>query len=1011
MVVCGCGPSLNDLPIRPSCLTIGVNDVGRLFDPDYLVVVNPPAQFPPERRRPIEESRARAVFTQYSDWRLEHARRVPIALGAYGGSDFLNPNVLHYTRNSPYVALCLAIHMGAARIGLIGVDFTNHHFFGPTGAHPLAGTLPQIDAEYSGLRDACAARGVEIVNLSPVSRLTAFPRMQPANFLEAGSKPRGADESIRANLSSGTSIGGAPAAAERAPDANAREANPRVFFVHHRFITCGDVLTDGLRHAAEELSLQSGHAYWDDPQLPEKVSRLAPDLLWVVNGRMLVRRWGARFREYRSAVWLVDEPYEVDDTAAYSRHFSSVFINDPATLTRHQNSYYLPLCYDPRVHFAGSGARNHRVGFVGAANPTRERFLVGLAERGLLSYVVGGPWSDSRLQALCVAPNIPASRTAELYRDTDIVVNVFRDQHHFNQARVAATSMNPRIYEALACGALVVSEARAEIAQVFPVLPQFEKPEELVSIVRRLLADPVELAALRTNCRARLAGHTYGDRLQRVTDIALEAPPATSAELVPPTPGRSAAPSTRHLAPTEAWLRPEAQPGSALLEPRPLRTAPSRGTEPLALTPLAGTPGRHLLYHLWPVRGSTWRWNVEQLMQRVDLFNGRRICAIVSDECTEDPATVRAAFNGHGFEFIEMPNAPHGEAATFPRLLEMVESEAAGDVSYYAHAKGVKYEPAFPPAVKRWAEVQYAVTLDHWSAVRAHLDRFAMTGLLRRLGRVANHQNVGDWHYSGNFFWFRHDAVFGARLREVPQFYGGVEAWPGTMFSQCETGCLLLDNQHDLAYRESFWNQLGNPAFARWEQAQRTLPAPPDLAQPPPFEGHSGPRLEQRPDEFAWWLEHLLQRRAKRILIIGAGYGGDEWHVARRFREVGMDIHITTLCAAPRREWAEAIGDARSRFGQAVQHEANREALSGAYDAVFIDGDHGWHACMSDVQLALSLQPQLIGLHDIVDSDWHAQNRCAVSRVWASLRHRHFSESRLSNAQWAGIGIISRSAP
>jgi hypothetical protein len=427
------------------------------------------------------------------------------------------------------------------------------------------------------------------------------------------------------------------------------------------------------------------------------------------------------------------------------------------------------------------------------------------------------------------------------------------------------------------------------------------------------------------------------------------------------------------------------------------------------LPPLATTPRRHLLYHLWPVCGGNWRWNVEQLMQRVDLFNGRRICAIVSDERTEDRAAVRAVFDGHGFEFVEMANAPHGEAATFPRLLEMLEGESAGDVSFYAHAKGVKYEPAFPPAVQRWAEVQYAVNLDHWAAVREHLDRFAMTGLLRRLGRVANHRNVGDWHYSGTFFWFRHDAVFGARRREVPQFYGGVEAWPGTMFSQYETGCLLLDNQSELAYGETFWTNVGNAAFAHWKQSQRTVPVPFDLAQPPPFEGQ-GPRLEQQSDEFAWWVEHLLQRRLKRVLIIGAGFGGDEWHLARRFREAGMDIRITTLCAAPRPEWAEAMDDARARFGQVVQHEANRDALANTYDAVFIDGDHGWDACMRDVELALSLQPQLIGLHDIVDSDWHAQNRCAVSRVWASLQRGHTAQSRVSNPQWGGIGIISGSA-
>ncbi len=189
MLVCGCGVSLRDLPAEPGCLSIGVNDVGRHFDPDYLVVVNPPQDIPPDRLRAILDTRARAVFTQYADLQPHHAPRVGITLGRYGGTDVTNPAVLHYTQNSPYVALCLAIQMGATRIGLIGVDFTEGHFFGPTGAHPLSPRLRQIDAEYARLRDAARERGVEIVNLSTVSRLTAFPRVSLASFLQSAAPP------------------------------------------------------------------------------------------------------------------------------------------------------------------------------------------------------------------------------------------------------------------------------------------------------------------------------------------------------------------------------------------------------------------------------------------------------------------------------------------------------------------------------------------------------------------------------------------------------------------------------------------------------------------------------------------------------------------------------------------------------------------------------------------------------------------------------------------------------
>ncbi|MDQ3918076.1 MAG: hypothetical protein M3348_06325, partial [Acidobacteriota bacterium] len=174
-VVCGCGESLKELARPGRFVTVGVNDVGRLFTPDYLVVVNPRSQFAGDRFTYVERTRARFVFTQLSLGPLA-APVVRFRLGRYGGTEFADPEVLHYTQNSPYVALCLAAHMGARRVGLIGVDFTDHHFFARTGTHALAAQLKTIDEQYRRLGDSLRARGVEVFNLSAASRLTAFPK-------------------------------------------------------------------------------------------------------------------------------------------------------------------------------------------------------------------------------------------------------------------------------------------------------------------------------------------------------------------------------------------------------------------------------------------------------------------------------------------------------------------------------------------------------------------------------------------------------------------------------------------------------------------------------------------------------------------------------------------------------------------------------------------------------------------------------------------------------------------
>lgn len=953
IIVCGCGVSLTPEVAQSGLITIGVNDVGRLFDPTYLVVLNPARQFRGDRFDFVRRSGAQALFTQL-DLGEVAPPVVRFKLGRHGGTEVGPDAVLHHTQNSPYLAVCLAAWMGARRIGLIGVDFHEHHFFARTGRHPLSARLQRIDDEYRRLAQSLASQGVELVNLSPVSRLQSLPRMALTDFA--------------------AHTGRAEAPAQAAP-----QPAPRVFVVTYRFVTCGDVFADGLRHAARSLGIAHAEADCLDPRLPEKIEAFQPDLVLVVHGRRFAQKWADRLRHWHLAVWLVDEPYEVDDTASWSHRFQTLFVNDPGTLTRHQRpgtaAHHLPMAHDP-VHCHVDAARphatrRHRVGFIGGANPSRERMLLRLAEAGLLSYVVGGPWRSPVLRRLCLASRVPHQRTAELYRQTELVLHIYRDQHHFNAQGTREQSPSPRTFEALACGALVVSERRDGVLDTFPDLPVFDHEDELVPLVQHLLDHPDERERRLQACMQTLSQHRYADRLRQALSqaigIGVRAEPAT-----PALPAESIQ-ALRHVTPA----RPRSTPS-----PLP------------ALPPLVHAPRRHLMYHLWPVKGQTWRCNVEWLLQRIDLFNGRRLVAIVTDERTEDLATVQAAFAGHGCEFIVRPNAQGGESITFPLMLAELAREHRDDVAFYAHAKGVKYEPEWPPAVKRWAEVQMAVTLDHWPSVRAQLEQHAMTGLLRRPGRFANHHHVGDWHYSGTCFWFRHDAVFQRAWQDVPSFYGGVEAWPGMLFRQAETGCLLLDQLRELPYRERFWATRGNPAYERWRRGLKALTPPADLIQPRPFDGHTAPRLEHHPEEFGWWLDQLMQDQPRTLLIIGDNQEGVAWHVQRVASAKGWPLTLHHLPADPALR-TTALADLPTQI-----------------DAAFIDGWHGDKACEADLQLAWQRGARHIALHDIVDSDWHAASRCCVSRVWARWQARWpHAECVASTPQglptsWGGIGVL-----
>lgn len=290
---------------------------------------------------------------------------------------------------------------------------------------------------------------------------------------------------------------------------------PRVFGVDYQFLSCGDVFTRGLVHAAADLGITYAHADWNTPGLAEQITHFGPDLLFVVHGRRFAQRFPYAWPR-PSAIWLLDEPYEVDDTVTFSRFFDRVFVNDPATLDRHHHATVLPVCYDPHVYTLRDGPRPHAVGFIGGGNATRDRYLGALARAGLLSYVVGGAWNDPDVNVRCLSPNITPLQTAVLYQSTRIVVNIFREVHHFNAQRTPATALNPRVYEALACGALVVSEWRPEVDTLVPELPTFRSEAECVALVASLLEAPDQGEAIRRACAARLAPHTYAARLQTV---------------------------------------------------------------------------------------------------------------------------------------------------------------------------------------------------------------------------------------------------------------------------------------------------------------------------------------------------------------------------------------------------------------------------------------------------------------------------------------------------------------
>lgn len=211
---------------------------------------------------------------------------------------------------------------------------------------------------------------------------------------------------------------------------------------------------------------------------------------------------------------------------------------------------------------------------------------------------------------------------------------------------------------------------------------------------------------------------------------------------------------------------------------------------------------RHLLYHVWPVRGrGIWQLNIDRLLSRVALFNGRRVIAVAVGPGTDTADAVREYVRGHGFRVLEFENDPAlREVRTFHRLWEQVEDFGRGHATFYGHAKGVRHPHNRGVTVHAWTRLMYEACLDHWPHVSRLLGEFPVAGPFLRTRHFFAGSRA-EWHYSGSFYWVRNDAVQAANWREIDWHWWGIESWPGLHWGSDQAAVIFGEegiDTHDL---------------------------------------------------------------------------------------------------------------------------------------------------------------------------------------------------------------------
>ena len=166
-------------------------------------------------------------------------------------------------------------------------------------------------------------------------------------------------------------------------------------------------------------------------------------------------------------------------------------------------------------------AWRHDVVFVGSHYPVREKLFEALA--GLDLAIWGPGWdrlrSDSPLKGCVRAAHTTPETWRKIYAAAKIVLSV-----HFQDplGKIPCHQASPRVFEALACGAFVITDRQKDVMALFQDgehLVTFADGEDLRRKVETYLRCSNERERIAQNGRAEvLARHTYRDRLSVLFD-------------------------------------------------------------------------------------------------------------------------------------------------------------------------------------------------------------------------------------------------------------------------------------------------------------------------------------------------------------------------------------------------------------------------------------------------------------------------------------------------------------
>ena len=230
-------------------------------------------------------------------------------------------------------------------------------------------------------------------------------------------------------------------------------------------------------------------------------------------------------------------------------------------------------------------------------------------------------------------------------------------------------------------------------------------------------------------------------------------------------------------------------------------------------------PTRHLMFHLFPLRGKEycWHWHIEQIRKHQDKFNGKIVIGVGVDDKTATMEQVQALFNNIRVDhWLRADNNKLAETLTHVEMLTLLKTDDPNAIIFRAHSKAVT--KTHDAVEHKWARIMWDGNMD-LQAVEDALASHGTCGVMRSQTPLVK-KKPGDFFFAGSFYWMRAKEVFERNWQTKEDNRWWVEFVPCHLFSFAESACIFHDLVPSSVLNHQYFSEHVDAEWNAWKAAR-----------------------------------------------------------------------------------------------------------------------------------------------------------------------------------------------